>query len=674
MSTLDNEVVEFYRQLRSEMADICFDPDDGGLQLTSVGNLFLDRFEEAGFIPAGHVAYFTHQLSKGTAEVHGYALDDEEDVLALFYFIPFQSEDPPAVSRDETESGYRKMKAFVRTVASGELIGLIRDASARGTSIRFFVVTNGLVSDRAALADAEKASERETWDIMRLYRSIGTGAGHEAIDIDLVRDYGAPLPCLVTPVAEDGLQILLTCIPGATLATIYDQYRARLLERNVRSFLQFAGSVNKGIRETILTAPSRFLPYNNGISATASVVRLRHSGDGLALIEGMSDFQIVNGGQTTASISACARKDKADLSKVYVPMKLTIVPAEAVDALVPQISRYANTQNRVQEADFSANHPYHIELEKLSRQHWTTPSPSSPRGTRWFYERSRGQYAVEKLKTNSLPAQRKFRDENPPSQRFTKTDLAKYVMSWDQYPQRVSLGAQKNFMVFMSLVERDKRLLPDEAEFKRVVGLAILYRTAERAYGELGYTGYRANVVAYTVALLSFWRKRMLDWTAIWDAQVLSDDVVEMVKTIMIGVRKLIFDPAGTQRNISEWAKKDACWSAALEMPFEGNGFDEKPQQPVLVVSAEQQKIIDVIGGVPPAVWFDAAAWAKREDRLSPFQRSLAFNVGRRLAQHKPVTPKQAPCCLGLLNEATAAGFRHNDLTDTIMSKVRNLG
>ncbi|MDD1444458.1 AIPR family protein, partial [Dolichospermum sp. ST_sed3] len=319
----------------------------------------------------------------------------------------------------------------------------------------------------------------------------------------------------------------------------------------------------KGIRETIVSRPDRFLPYNNGICATAASVVTKAATDGLAYIDAVQDFQVVNGGQTTASLASCARRDGSDLSQIFVQMKLTIVPQEKLDEVVPLISQYANTQNKVQEADFKANHPYHIALEKLSRQIWTRPTDTTPRGTRWFYERSRGQYAVEKLRFAEA-GKRRFTLENPPSQKFSKTDLAKYLMSWDQYPQDVSLGAQKNFMEFMSLLGRENRPMPDEPEFKRIASLAMLFKRAETLYGEMGFTGYRAQVVAYTLAMLSYRVKKHLDWDEFWQAGAVPETMIEMMRPLMLTARNIILN-SPSQQNITEWCKKDACWMAVLQ-------------------------------------------------------------------------------------------------------------
>src|SRR5262249_25127591 len=285
--------------------------------------------------------------------------------------------------------------------------------------------------------------------------------------------------------AADGLQVLLTCIPASILAEIYSIHRAALLERNVRSFLQFTGKVNKGIRATVLSEPQRFLPYNNGLSATAGEVVLDLLPGGIGQIRIVRDFQIVNGGQTTATLASCMRRDRADLAAASVAMKLTIVPRGLLDGLVPQISRCANTQNRIQDSDFSANDPWHITIERLSRNTWTRATPDAPRGTRWFYERSRGQYADALASCQTPAGRRQFRSANPWFRKFTKTDLAKFILSWDQYPNVVSRGAQKCFMYFESQMAHSPRGTPDEADFKKIVALGMLFRSAEKLYNEM---------------------------------------------------------------------------------------------------------------------------------------------------------------------------------------------
>ena len=54
-------------------------------------------------------------------------------------------------------------------------------------------------------------------------------------------------------------------------------------------------------------------------------------------------------------------------------MKLSMVKPDRAEEVVPRISEYANSQNKVNAADFFANHPFHLEMEKMSRR---VPAPS----------------------------------------------------------------------------------------------------------------------------------------------------------------------------------------------------------------------------------------------------------------------------------------------------------
>ncbi|HUE87238.1 MAG TPA: AIPR family protein, partial [Vicinamibacterales bacterium] len=473
------------------------------------------------------------------------------------------------------------------------------------------------------------------------------------------------LPCLVTSKTDDGLQVLMTWIRGDILAQIYSTYRSRLLERNVRSFLQFTGKVNKGIRETVLDRPARFLSYNNGISATASVVDLEDVGSGLARIRAVKDFQIVNGGQTTASIASCARRDRVDVSGISVAMKLTVVPPEKLDEFVPLISKFANTQNRIQEADFSANHPWHIELDRLSRSTWTKPTTETPRGTRWFYERSRGQYADELASQNTPAGRRRFRTENPTSQKFTKTDLAKYVLTWDQQPAIVSRGAQKCFVDFMNRIQRERRPLPDAREFERIAGLATLFRRAERLYGEMGYQGYRAQVVTYSVARLSNALARRLPFDEIWRHQDIPGEIKASLARVIVGVRDVITQPPGN-RNITEWCKRDDCWTAILGLEVDIDGAGDSTWTPGARRSDQPTNAdgtVIAVAAVPSDVWFAASKWAKDTGTLLPWQRSLAYSLGRLQGRGSQPSPKQAIQGRKLMLDAVRLGFGHERLT-----------
>ena len=196
---------------------------------------------------------------------------------------------------------------------------------------------------------------------------------------------------------------------------------------------------------------------------------------GEAVIRRVRGLQIVNGAQTTASIHRAKKIDKLDISRVSVAMKLTHVEAGKLSEFVPLIAWYANTQNPAQLADLSANKEFHIKLEQLSEKVWCPGEE-----TRWFYERAAA--LTRSLRRGTTPAKKRDFDlETPKSQRFSKTDLAKYRMSWGQLPHIVSRGTQKNFSAFMTtLRERNPPDWQPDPQFLRdTVALAILFGTIQ---------------------------------------------------------------------------------------------------------------------------------------------------------------------------------------------------
>jgi hypothetical protein len=671
------------------------DPEYESLRLKALLDTLLSYLEEAGHASDPRVAYYKDDQVRPAVECHGFSLDTDDDVLSLYYCIDATDGIPlgqpaliVATPKDAVDRGLRRLEAFVARSVAGklsdiepsspicEVVALICDHSTKGLSVDLNVLTTGRVSHRAVMPDTQDGLARSVWDLSRFARACA-GTGDEGIEINFVRDHGAPLPCLVTPKMSDDIQVYMTWIPATVLAQIYDTYRGRLLERNIRSFLQFTSKVNSGIRETLLNTPDRFLAYNNGLSATASSVQLETVSGELALLKGVRDFQIVNGGQTTASIATCLRRDKVDLSAVAVPMKLTVVSETKVDQLVPKITEYANTQNRIQAADLDANNPWHTELERISRTVWVAPTQDAPRGTRWFFERSRGQYADELASQRTPAGRKKFKAENPTKQKFVKTDVAKYLMSWDQLAPTVSLGAQKCFAALMKQFIRDARPAPDLSEFKRLVALTILFRRAEKLYGELGYTGYRAQVVAHTVSYLSCRLQRRLPWDKVWEEQAIPKQMDATLKAILTGVRAVVTGTPG-QGNITEWSKKQECWEAVRVLDIKVEIPDGATQQsgpssggtPSGLAPSEIE-LVAAVQTVPDEVWFDVSGWAKHAGVLLPWQRSLAFSMGRISSRQATPSIKQASQAKKLLLEACRLGFAHPGLSDASLLRLR---
>ncbi|SFL91116.1 AIPR protein [Methylorubrum salsuginis] len=410
-------------------------------------------------------------------------------------------------------------------------------------------------------------SAYHVWDMARFQRQHSSRGRKEPLNIDFIELFGHGISCLPANLGSDTYISYLTVMPATILAALYDKFSARLLEQNVRTFLQARAQVNKGIRGTIINEPQMFFAYNNGITATAQEVETSLSAGGLQLVR-ITDLQIVNGGQTTASLFHTQRRDKADLSQVFVQMKLSVVDSEQSEIIVPRISEYANTQNRVNAADFFSNHPYHLRMADFSRRIWAPAQQGAQRETKWFYERARGQYSDEQLKLLS-GEQKLFVLEYPKSQMFTKTDLAKFENVFDEHPRWVNLGSQKNFARYALRIGKEWERSSDhfnEWYFKRAIARNIIFRATEKLVSAQSWYngGYRANIVAYTLSMLSEIVKRRssaLDFLRIWNTQAVDESLLETIVVIASAVHADITKPPAGISNISEWCKKDGCWN-----------------------------------------------------------------------------------------------------------------
>jgi hypothetical protein len=554
--------------------------------------LFCEYLANAGeFDTADRASYCP---PTGGIRVDGYAGDPAQSGGALSLVILDFSQSPELARLTQTDMNaiFKRLENFLsksldprfrnsleETSAAFGLADLIAVRWPTISRIRLFLVSNRQLSAKVDGREAGEIDGRHlsysVWDIERLHRFAASGFGREEIVIDLEADYGGPIPLLPAHMGDADYKAYLAVVPGAQLASIYDRWGSRLLEQNVRVFLQARGGVNKGIRNTIDNDPDMFFAYNNGITATAEDLITRESKDGL-LLTGLRNLQIVNGGQTTASIHAAKRRN-ADLSKVFVQMKLSIVPSDRAIDIVPRISEFANSQNRVNAADFFANHPFHVRLEEFSRRMFA-PSPDGTfRESKWFYERARGQY--QDARGLLTPAQRKKFDlEYPKSQLISKTDLAKLLNVWKGHPDIVSKGAQKNFAHFAGLIGIEWKKQPDafnEDFYRHAVAKALIFRATEEIVTEQSWYqgGYRANVVAYALAKMGYdceQREEFVDFDAIWRTQGVSENMGAALALVAEAVHDVLVSPSGGISNVTEWAKQQACWARvkALEIDW----------------------------------------------------------------------------------------------------------
>jgi hypothetical protein len=527
-----------------------------------------------------------YRPATGGVRVDGYWFNDAS--LDLFITDFANRDTVQSLTQTEVTQIFKRLENFFTSSAEKNLFvsleetsqgyGFSRSIADRGHSfskVNFFLISERVLSERLkALDDKEYKSwtfSYNIWDLSRLHRLRTSRGAREELEIDFAEMIGDGLPCLPAYLTSATYKSYLVVMPATVLAELYGKYGSRLLEQNVRSFLQVRGNVNKGIRATIMSDPEMFFAYNNGITATARDVETAETANGVVIVS-LKDLQIVNGGQTTASLFHTNRKDKASLENIFVQMKLSVIDEEKSEEVVPLISEYANTQNKVNAADFFSNHPFHVRMEGFSRRLWVPAQQGAQRETKWFYERARGQYADAQSKLT--PGEKKrFQAEYPKPEMFTKTDLAKFENVWDGYVVSVNYGAQKNFADYAERIGKLWERNPDqfnEFYFKRAIARAIIFRRTEKLVSAQPWYngGYRANVVAYTIAMLAevcSKRGQAFDFIRLWNLQDITPATVQAIEITTKLVHDDITRPRVGISNVTEWCKKTACWQGLQE-------------------------------------------------------------------------------------------------------------
>ncbi|HEY1748836.1 MAG TPA: AIPR family protein [Xanthobacteraceae bacterium] len=578
---MEQSVQEFFHDFRQEL--LAGAEANGSFQLSEFMEAVSNELIETGFVEGFEFCHFRAAVGM---RIDGYWFD-EEGILDLFVADFDCRSELASLTKTEVDAAFGRAEKFFEASASKSLYkklevtsqeyGLARQIEDRKAFIRqvnIHLLSERTLSDRIqTLPEGIVAGLPATyhiWDVSRLHRQRSSRDHKEPLDLDFRQLFEKGIACLPVDQGETVYTSYLIVMPAEMLSELYGKFGARLLEQNVRCFLQARGKVNQGIRTTIMTEPQMFFAYNNGITATAQGVEVVKGDRGLEIVR-VRDLQIVNGGQTTASLFHTKRRDKAALKDIFVPMKLSVIDSGESELVVPRISEYANTQNRVNAADFFSNHPFHIRMESFSRRLWAPAQQGAQRETRWFYERARGGYADAQAKL-SAAEQKRFKAETPKPQMFTKTELAKFENVWDDHPRWVNLGGQKNFARYASRIGKEWGKSADafnEFYFQRAVARALIFKATEKLVSEQSWYngGYRANIVAYAVAALGeLCRKngKSINFARIWSIQSVPTTLKDaLVVSAKFANDSITAPPAGIS-NISEWCKKEACWTKLL--------------------------------------------------------------------------------------------------------------
>ena len=675
-----SEVEDYHTELIQETISETDAAPEGGLREEVFTQIVLRMLEDAGETENSRECRDVKEDSLGRPlhRVNGYALSEGYETLDLFVTIYRGGGAPESVPRAEMARAAAQTVRFLKAATGRSYAEEVEESSPvfdiahtlhafgdRLARVNVYVLSDGLIG-----ADAPEEEEvlggtpvyfyiRDLGYLQRLAAAKGERI---PIEIDFEGEYGGPIPCLPLPGSNDVYESYLATIPGSVLASVYQTYGFRLLEQNVRAFLQFTGKINKGIRDTLRNEPEMFFAYNNGIAATAERVDVEMTESG-PTIRRVSDLQIVNGGQTTASLFHTGRKDRVDLGSVYVPMKLSVVrdPSRLGD-IVPRIARYANSQNRVTEADLSSSNPFHIELERLSRVVWASP-PGRQRQTRWFYERARGQYKNAMNREGYTPKRRKvFEAQNPRNQVLRKEDVAKYESAWVGRPWMVVRGRQKNYAEYMRSLRSTP---PDRAFFEDVAAMALVYREAEKLYGTKAQAhvigDMRYITVPYSISYLNSQIEkeigRPIDLYKIWQRQAMSDDHSAALRSVMERVDASI--KAGAPGGlVGEWAKKEECWDYVRSLdvgvpvsPLRDDTVDPASPRPSYdegIQGLEAAERVRIVSGVPAPTWRRIQGWM-RENCPGDIRGRAVADVASKAFAGKALSSSETTAGLGIL-------------------------
>lgn len=536
-----------------------------------------------------------------------YAYDEADGALIMIAsdFIN-EIDNTPTLTNTRIDELFMHMRNFIEESVEGDVSAYCDDSDSAiniakeiktkvGKSMltteilrfKFIILSNAVLSRQVKNVSREEFLERPVelniWTIERFHQTYSTNSS-EIIEIE-TKDFGCDgIQYLKADIGEEAnYDAYLGIVPGEFLANIYCKYGSKLLQGNIRAFLSVRGKVNKGIRETIIKNPENFFTYNNGIAVVARTIGFSEDKSKIIYLK---DPQIINGGQTTASLAnAKIKKEVKDggMNNLFVPMKLTVLNVdddmseEDIDrynSITKTISQCANSQNAVSEADFFSNHPFHVLMEQLSRKKMAPPVNGNPYQTIWFYERSRGKWEQEQMQL-SPAARAKFCEKHPKNQVIKKEKLAKCLNAFAMNPHEVCQSSAINFSHFAktinNLYETSKESI-NEVFFSRCVCSVIIFDSLDRRINKADWYptgGNKAQIIPYAIAkMMSMIPKDLdLDWKLIWQKQEMYPALEKELMNLAHIVHEF-FEKEAQGGLVRSLARRADTWNKCKNLPL----------------------------------------------------------------------------------------------------------
>ena len=572
---VNDKILEFYKEFQDEVLTYVKENSPISTNM-AFKTLFLSYLTEAGETLVSDCMLVNFKKDSENMKLDGYAFSEYFRSLTLLVSKYQAKSIPEKIKKTEIDKLLKKVLKFYKTCGTNDFEALeessdgyqaykfIKGHKADIETVNIILLTND-ETIRYIPDDVHygKITVRfDVWDIERLYQSgLGGTAVERQLVIKLKKKYGESLPLIKVKGDNEIYDCYIGVISGELLARIYETEGQDLIQKNVRSFLQAIGKVNKGIKVSLANEPQMFMAYNNGISTIAESIdfdECRSSGDIVNITE-ITGWQIVNGGQTTASIYN-AYKAKLPLEQVNVQIKLSVIKQkDRAEEIIHNISKYANSQNKINMSDFNANDAYHVKMERLSR---ATPIPVAKGKSTdyWFYERARGQYLVELNRQPTAVAKKEFKSRCPKNRCISKTVAAKCVMTYRGYPDIVSKGLETSFIYFSDMVSKGEVPEPSEQSYIEMIAKVILFNSCDEIIKNLKFGGFKAQQDYYTVALFGKYYSDLFDPLEIWNRQSINAETAKTIEELAYFVWNHFQNPTVPGVNIGQWCKKEECW------------------------------------------------------------------------------------------------------------------
>ena len=577
-------------------------------------------------------------------KINAFDYSESAGILDLFVTVYLESEGLTELKKNRIDQAHNALAHFLNKCVKddklfqkyleedsevAEVVGTVNEEfkNKNVSLIRFFVLSNGQLktdynsSSEIKIGDVDYDFEFNVWDICAI-RNSEIAAQHDgAIDIDFESEYAHSIECLELG-ENGGVKSFLAIMPAEILARVYKKYKTRLLNQNVRNYLGGTIKVNKGMAKTLRDDPAMFFAYNNGISSTALKVGLRRDEGGKVYSTNVTNWQIVNGGQTTNTIYSMFSRN-FDMQNAYVTLKISEINFEdekKKEEAISYIARFANSQTQIKESDLAANIGYMLKLDDISKSEWT-PVNSVRRNTQWFFERMRGQYDNAKGEPRTKKA-KDFVAQHPKKQRFTKTDIAKWEMAWAGRPDIASKGGEQSFDFFHKKSLKTDTIIVDRNYFHQLIAKAIIYQSISDICKQNGIKGYVNIICNYVLATLAWKSRENLDLDYIWNHQEIHPAMRIAIEQEADIVNKYILKLGQEGVNPSVKAKNEPFWK---DITLRMVGLPELDK--VLLSSnedeltAENQAKIEQFEKLPADTWRQLAIWGKDARKLSLLER-----------------------------------------------------